>query len=70
MKLVISSERCEGHGRCYALYPELFGSDEEGWGHVLTEDVDVTSLRKARDAVANCPGRAIELNEDPNGTPA
>ena len=29
------SQRCQGHGRCYDLAPDLFGDDEEGYGQVL-----------------------------------
>ena len=34
MKVQISSERCQGHGRCYDLAPDLFGEDDEGYGKV------------------------------------
>ena len=65
MKLQIDSERCQGHGRCYDLAPDLFGDDEEGFGQVLTDgDVPPDKDRQARLAVANCPERAIELVEE------
>jgi ferredoxin len=32
VKVQISSERCQGHGRCYDLAPDLFGDDDEGYG--------------------------------------
>ena len=35
VRVQISSERCQGHGRCYDLAPGLFGADEEGYGQVL-----------------------------------
>ena len=37
MKVQISSERCQGHGRCYDLAPSLFGDDDEGYGTVLRD---------------------------------
>ncbi len=64
MKVRIDSEKCQGHGRCYDLAPDLFGDDEEGFGQVL-DDGTVTpdNEHQARLAVANCPERAIELIE-------
>ncbi|TMR90493.1 ferredoxin [Nonomuraea basaltis] len=61
MKLKIDSERCQGHGRCYDLAPDLFGEDEEGYGQVLGDGVVPSGEEKAaRLAVSNCPERAIE----------
>ena len=65
MRLRIDSERCQGHGRCYDLVPELFGEDEEGYGKVLgTGVVPPDKVQQARRAVANCPERAIDLLEE------
>lgn len=64
VKLQIDSGRCQGHGRCYDLVPELFGDDDEGFGLVLGDGVVPQGMeREARLAVANCPERAIELLE-------
>jgi ferredoxin len=65
VKLHIDSERCQGHGRCYDLAPDLFGDDDEGFGKVLGEGVvPADREREARLAVANCPERAIVLDEE------
>ena len=62
MKVQISSERCQGHGRCYDLAPGLFGDDEEGYGQVLGDGIVPPGHEdQARRAVANCPERAIEV---------
>ena len=42
MRVGIDSSICSGHGRCYVLHPELFESDEEGFGRVI--DVDTPEL--------------------------
>ena len=65
MKVQIGSERCQGHGRCYDLAPELFGADEEeGYGQVLGDGlVSPDQERAARLAAANCPERAIDVEE-------
>jgi ferredoxin len=62
MKVQISSERCQGHGRCYDLAPDLFGADDEGYGQVLGDGtVPPGHEREARLSAANCPERAIDL---------
>ena len=65
MKVRIDPARCQGHGRCYDLVPDLFGADDEGFGLVLGDGVVPPGKeRQARLAVANCPERAIELDEE------
>jgi ferredoxin len=65
VKLHIDSGRCQGHGRCYDLAPDLFGDDDEGFGQVLGDGVVPEGReRDARLAVANCPERAIDLDEE------
>ena len=63
MKLQIDPERCQGHGRCYDLAPDLFGDDEEGYGQVLGDGTVPPDREKdARLAVVNCPEHAIEVS--------
>jgi len=65
MKVQISSDRCQGHGRCYDLASDLFGDDEEGFGQVLGDGtVPPDREREARLAAANCPEQAISLVEE------
>ena len=64
MKVQIDSSRCQGHGRCYDLVPDLFGDDEEGYGQVRRDVVPPDQEADARRAVANCPERAIEIIEE------
>jgi ferredoxin len=62
VKVQIDSGRCQGHGRCYDLAPDLFGDDEEGYGQVLGDGVVPPGMQhQAQLAVANCPERAISL---------
>ena len=64
MRVVIDSDRCQGHNRCYALAPELFDVDDFGTAFVLGDGEVPTGLEdKARLAVANCPEFAIEVVE-------
>lgn len=62
MRLVLDTDRCTGHGRCYALAPELFDSDEFGHSRLTTPDVPPGLEDRARAAVANCPEGCIGLD--------
>ena len=71
MMIRLDRDKCEGHGRCYSLAPELFESDDEGYGVVRGEstgspasaaaEVPAQLARSAALAVANCPEYAIEI---------
>ena len=64
MRLVLDSSKCQGHGRCYALTPELFDSDDEGYAILLSDGAVPTELEeKARLAAENCPEYAITCED-------
>ena len=64
MKVQISPELCQGHGRCYDLAPDLFGEDDEGYGTVRGHGVvPPGEERDARLAERNCPEHAVEVLE-------
>jgi len=67
VRVLIHPERCQGHGRCYDLAPDLFGEDEDGYATLtaLTEGGQVPADREddARLAAANCPESAITVTE-------
>ncbi len=69
MKIRIDDERCVGHGRCYALAPELFEPDELGNGDVIGDGrVSPEHVAAGERAAANCPEKAITLHEEnPDG---
>jgi ferredoxin len=62
MRIILDSEKCQGHGRCYALAPELFDCDDEGYS-ILKVHGDVPEELEARAVLAaeNCPEYAIEV---------
>lgn len=59
MRVTIDADRCQGHARCWEICPEVFGLDEEGHGTVLAPEVPADLEAQAREAVSNCPERAI-----------
>lgn len=63
MRVRIDEERCEGHGRCYALAPDLFEPDDIGNGRVVGDGaVAPEAEERARLAAANCPELAVLLD--------
>ena len=65
MKVKVDEAKCEGHGRCYALAPELFEADDIGNSRVIGDgSVPAELEHKARVAVANCPEHAISIEEN------
>ena len=64
MRIAFERDKCQGHGRCYALSPELFESDDEGYAVLLvTGDVPEDKQDDARLAADNCPEFAITIEE-------
>jgi ferredoxin len=63
--LRIDNEKCQGHGRCYDLAPQIFGEDDEGYGTVRGDGtVAPADEQQARLAIANCPENAIDVLEE------
>lgn len=62
MKIQFDREKCQGHGRCYALVPNLFDCDDEGYAVVLEHgELDPEQEQRARLAADNCPEFAITV---------
>jgi ferredoxin len=54
MKVHVDEERCEGHGRCYALAPAVFEPDDLGDGKAIGDGtVAPEEQDRARLAAAN-----------------
>jgi ferredoxin len=64
--LRISATGCMGHGRCYAVAPDLVHDDEEGFNAERGTDVVVPDGFEDQAAAAAdaCPEMAIEYLED------
>jgi ferredoxin len=61
-RVCVDAERCEGHGRCYTLAPDVFDADEVGHAVVLVENVSGDLEEQAAEAEKNCPEAAITLS--------
>jgi ferredoxin len=69
MKLWVDPDRCQGHGRCYSVAPELFLADDLGNGREIGDgEVPPGLERKARLAAGNCPEQAISIDDHVGAT--
>jgi ferredoxin len=64
MRISIDEAVCTGHGRCYALAPELIEPDDVGHAVVRAPHISDGLIPAARAAVRNCPERAVVLVDD------
>ncbi|MCU1496422.1 MAG: putative 3Fe-4S ferredoxin [Acidimicrobiales bacterium] len=64
MRITVDTDKCQGHGRCYALAPELFDCDEEGYAVLLAPEglVPAGQEEAATLAADNCPEFAITVH--------
>ncbi len=63
MKVAVDADLCQGHARCWDICPEVFELDDEGHAAVPVADVPPELEAKARQAVVNCPERAISSTD-------
>lgn len=60
MKLQLDNDACQGQGRCYAIAPELFDADDEGYAVLLVEgEIPAELEESAQLCIDNCPEFAI-----------
>jgi ferredoxin len=66
VKVRLDQHACVGHGRCYAIAPEVFDADDQGHCVLRFADEHVAAplTAQARVAVANCPENALAADED------
>jgi ferredoxin len=62
--LSIDSTRCQGHGRCALINPELFAVSDDGLGVVLQPEQGPEAAADIQRAIGNCPEQAIEYTAD------
>lgn len=63
MKVLVDSEICAGHGNCMAICPEVFDLTDDGYAMVVVESVPGEFESIVRNAVTQCPERAISITE-------
>ncbi|WP_018240536.1 ferredoxin [Ensifer sp. BR816] len=62
MRIIVHKDKCQGHARCWALAPDVFKLDDEGY--ILPGDVEVAERDEllASRGARSCPERALEID--------
>ncbi len=62
MRIHLDSDRCQGHGRCYSIAPDLFRYDDNGQAVlIVVDELTDEQVGPAQLAANNCPEYAIEV---------
>lgn len=62
MRVSIDLSLCQGHAQCEEAAPEVFEVREDGYAHLLAEEVhDRDTIAKVECAALRCPADAILL---------
>lgn len=61
--LIVDKDRCQGHGRCYTVAPDLLSDDEQGYVVEASVAVRPDLMAQAHEAVNACPELAIRLSD-------
>ena len=64
-QLIVDWVRCEGHGLCAHLVPELIHLDKTGYPVIMPIPVPPWLEKDAQQAVEMCPALALRLDADP-----
>ena len=59
MSLSIDAAKCQGHGRCTLVNPDLFDIGDDGLGVVLIPDPGPEHDDDVKIAIGSCPEQAI-----------
>lgn len=64
MRIVLDADACVGHGRCYALAPDVYDADDRGHCVLrITGDVPPGLEDAARAGAGNCPEDALTIED-------
>jgi ferredoxin len=65
VRIVLDTERCTGHGRCYDVGAPFYESDDDGYCRPPPDTPVPADLEDAaRRGARNCPERALTVLDD------
>ncbi|MGW4766847.1 ferredoxin [Nocardia sp. NPDC004278] len=59
MKITADRSRCQGHGMCEALLPNVFQIDKSGKVQILVDQIPTPDHPDAELAIESCPVQAL-----------
>lgn len=64
MRVKVDTSRCVGHARCFAIAPEVYNLNADGYNdteiRIIPEELELLARRGAK----ACPERVITIIED------
>ena len=61
MRVTVDRARCEGHGVCEEIAPEVYRLDDEGELEILVDPVPAEQEQKAESGARLCPVAALTI---------
>ena len=63
MKVQLDSDKCQGHGMCNMVCPDVFRFDDQGYAQLIPgmEKVPSELLKSVQLAEMQCPEQAIRI---------
>lgn len=62
IRVTVDTFRCEGHGLCQDIAPDVFEVDDDGVARVQQDPVTETLIRQAEAGVRVCPVAALRIS--------
>ena len=63
IRITVDHELCTGHARCFALAPDVYTIDDEGYCSFADKVVDDGTREQAELGVSVCPEGAISITD-------
>lgn len=64
MRVSVDNDLCSGHARCWAVAPDIFTIDDDGYSNIgVGREVPPGHEDEARRGVAACPERALRIDD-------
>jgi ferredoxin len=63
VRIVIDDVKCVGHGVCESLADDLFEVGDDGYSHLLVDEIPTDREDIARQCVSACPAQALSLQD-------
>lgn len=63
MRVTVDRDKCAGHAQCFAIAPDIYELDDDGYCIVDGVSVPSESESRVRDGASACPEMAITLDE-------
>jgi ferredoxin len=64
MKISVDRTKCVGHAQCYAVAPQTYDLDDDGYCVINNAVVPPELQKEARLGADACPEQAITVDED------